>query len=194
CSFRDPVERAYSSYRTMRRDAWTRVGFEETIAKNKIVRESSRYAHYLRKWQDRFGAERVLVCLYDDLAVSPQKYLDRICDFIGIPRFAVDGLAVATERVNTVTHAPRSRRLAQNARNARDWLRLNRWSRTIDLLETLGVWRFCFGRGEEFTSLSPEVDARLRREFLPETEALERLIGRDLSAWKHSATRPDGGG
>ena len=187
CSFRDPVERLYSSYRVMRRDAWTRIGFEETIARNRLVKESSRYTHYLRRWQETFGAERVLVCLYDDLVASPQAYLDRVCEFIGAPRVMVEGRSLATERVNTVTHAPRSRRLAQNARNARDWMRLNRWHRMIDLLDRLGVWRFCFGRGEEFPPLAPEVGVRLRREFLPEIEAFEKLIGRDLSAWKHPA-------
>ncbi len=184
CSFRDPVERLYSAYRVMRRDAWTRVGFEETIAKNQVVKESTRYTHYLRKWQERFGEQSVLVCLYDDLEASPQAYLDSICDFIGAPRVAVEGLALATERINTVTRAPRSRRLAQNARNARDWMRVNRWHRTLDLLNRLGVWRFCFERGEEFPPLAPEIEARLRRQFLPEVESFERLIGRDLSAWK----------
>src|SRR5882757_5559749 len=59
CSLREPVERAYSSYRIMRRDAWTRVGFEETVARNPVIRESSRYAHYLKNWWDRLGRERV---------------------------------------------------------------------------------------------------------------------------------------
>ena len=54
----------------------------------------------------------------------------------------------------------------------------------VHLLEVAGVWKFCFGGGEEFAPLDPEVDARLREHFRPEVEALERLIGRDLSAWK----------
>ncbi len=45
-TLRDPVERAYSSYRVMRRDAWTRVSLEETVAHNRIIRESSRYAYH----------------------------------------------------------------------------------------------------------------------------------------------------
>lgn len=183
-TLRDPVERAYSSYRVMRRDAWTRVSFEETVAKNHIIRESSRYAHHLVNWQRSFGKDRVLVCLYDDLEQSPQKFLNEISDFIGAKRINVEGSRLASERVNTVTHAPRSRKLAQNARNARDWMRLNRWHRTVDLLEHAGVWRFCFGGGEEFAALDPEIDARMREQFRPEIEALERLIGRDLSAWK----------
>jgi hypothetical protein len=190
-TLRDPVERAYSSYRVMRRDAWTRVGFEETVAKNRIIRESSRYAQHLALWQERFGREHVLVCLYDDLEASPQKFLDAICDFIGTPRIKVDGAAIASERVNTVTHAPRSRKLAQNARNARDWMREHRWHRAIDLLERAGVWKFCFGGGEEFGPLDPRAEARLREHFRPEVEALERMLGRDLSAWK--APRTAGG-
>ena len=90
-TLRDPVERAYSSYRVMRRDAWTRVSFEETVAKNRIIRESSRYAHHLGNWQRSFGKDRVLVCFYDDLEQSPQKFLDQICDFIGAKRIKVEG-------------------------------------------------------------------------------------------------------
>jgi hypothetical protein len=185
-TLRDPVERAYSSYRVMRRDAWTRVGFEETVSKNRIIRESSRYAYHLAKWRRSFGIERVLICLYDDLEQRPQKFLDDICDFVGAPRIKVEGSPLASERVNAVTHAPRSRKLAQNARNARDWMRLHRWHSTIEVLEKAGVWKFCFGGGEEFGVLDGNVEARLRAHFRPEVESLERLIGRDLSAWKTS--------
>jgi hypothetical protein len=183
-TLRDPVERAYSSYRVMRRDAWTRVGFEETVATNRIIRESSRYAHHLANWQRSFGKDRVLACLYDDLEESPQRFLDTICDFIGAHHIKVEGSAIASERVNTVTRAPRNRKLAQNARNARDWMRRHRWHRTAELFEHAGVWKFCFGGGEEFGALDPEIDARLRVRFRPEVEALEGLLGRDLSAWK----------
>ena len=187
-TLRDPVERAYSSYRVMRRDAWTRVSFEETVAQNRIIRESSRYAHHLVQWQRSFSKDRVLVCFYDDLEQSPQKFLDRICEFIGTKRIAVEGSPIASERVNTVTHAPRSRKLAQNARNARDWMRLHRWHRAVKLLDQAGVWSFCFGGGEEFAALDPEIDSRLREHFRPEIEALEELVGRDLSAWKVTQT------
>jgi hypothetical protein len=187
-TLRDPVERAYSSYRVMRRDAWTRVSFEETIANNRIIRESSRYAHHLVNWQRSFGDDRVLVCLYDDLERSPQKFLDQISDFIGVKRIVVEGSAIASARVNTVTHAPRSRKLAQNARNARDWMRLHRWHRAVNVLDRAGVWRFCFGGGEEFGALDHEIDARLREHFRPEIEAVERLIARDLSAWKTTSS------
>jgi hypothetical protein len=190
CTFRDPTDRAYSSYRVMRRDVWTRVGFEETVARNAVIRESSRYAHHLAEWQRTFGAERVMVCIYDDLEADPQAYLDRICGFIGVATVKVDVKAAAAERVNAVTHAPRSRRLAQNARNARDWMRTHRWHRALSALERAGVWRFCFGGGEAFPSLDAETEARVREHFRPEVEAFERITGRDLSAWKRPRADP----
>ena len=188
-SLRDPTERAWSSYRTMRRDAWTRAGFIETVMRNPIIRESSRYAFHLESWRRDFGEDRVMVCLYDDLEVDPQAYLDRICEFIGAARIVVRGTAAATERVNTVTEAPRSRRLARSARDARDWLAMHRWHRMGRALEQLGLWRFAFAGGEEFGAIDPSAEARLRLHFRPEVDALEQLLGRDLSVWKNPRPR-----
>jgi len=183
-SLRDPTERAYSSYRVMRRDAWTSVGVEETVATNRIIRESSRYAHHLAYWQRTFGAEGVLVCFYDDLEQSPQAYLDRITDFIGADRIVVEGSPLESKRVNTVRQAPRRPRLAAKARDFRGMLSFRGMHGVVDLFDRLGVWKFFYGGGEEFGALDPQVDARLREHFRPEVEALEKLIGRDLSAWK----------
>jgi len=188
-SLRDPTERAWSSYRTMRRDAWTRAGFEDTVMRSELIRESSRYAFHLANWQRDFGVDQVLACLYDDLETDPQAYLDRICEFIGAAQVAVSGTAAATERVNTVIEAPRNRKLAQSARDARDWLAMHRWKRTSRALERLGVWRFAFAGGEEFGAIDPAVEARLRAYFLPEVEELEALLGRDLDGWKRPRPR-----
>jgi Sulfotransferase family len=183
-TLRDPVDRAWSSYRTMRRDAWTRTSFEETVRTNRVIRESSRYAYHLTNWRRHLGDDRVLVMLYDDLERDPQAYLDQICAFIGIAPITLRGTTGASERVNTVTRAPRSRKLAQNARNARDWMLMHRWNGALRILDTLGVWRFAFGGGEEFGEIDPEIDARLREQFRAEVEGLEAMIDRDLSAWK----------
>jgi hypothetical protein len=183
CTFREPVERAYSHYKLMRHNVWTKVSFEEAVDRHREIGEMNRYAFHLRAWRQVFGAGNVLVCLYDDLEANPQGYLDQVCDFVGIARFELDG-AAASARVNTFPVAPRNRKLAQNARHARDWLRAHRAYRTVKLLERAGVWRFCFEGGEEFPPLEAELEARLKERFRPEVEELERLIDRDLSAWK----------
>ncbi len=185
CTFREPVERAYSHYKLMRHNVWTRASFEEVIARSREIAEMNQYVFNLSGWQETFGREHVLICLYDDLEHDPQGYLDAVCNFIGIPRFSIER-SVASSRFNSFPTAPRNRRLAQNARHVRDRLRRHRAYWLDRLLEQAGVWRFCFDGGETFPPLEAELEKRLKQRFLPEVEALEELIGRDLSAWKVS--------
>jgi hypothetical protein len=191
CTFREPVERAYSHYKLMRHNVWTRASFEEVVASSREIAEMNQYALNLTGWQQTFGPDNVLVCLYDDLEHDSQGYLDAVCNFIGIAPFELER-SVASVRLNSFPTAPRNRRLAQNARHVRDWLRSRRAHRLDRLLDYMGVWVFCFDGGEAFPPLEPELERRLKQRFLPEVEALERLIGRDLSAWKvcHDTTRP----
>jgi hypothetical protein len=183
CTFREPVERAYSHYKLMRHNVWTRASFEEVVSSSREIAEMNQYALNLTGWQQTFGRDNVLVCLYDELEHDPQGYLDMVCDFIGISPFRIPG-DVASARLNSFPTAPRNRRLAQNARHLRDWLRTRRAHRLDRLLEHIGLWAFCFDGGEAFPPLKPELEKRLKQRFLPEVEALEQLIGRDLSAWK----------
>jgi hypothetical protein len=184
CTFRDPVEWLYSFYKLARRNVWTRGDFESYIPEG-----WNRHAANLKLWQDTFGKDNVLVCIYDDLERDPQAYLDPVCDFIGIARIDISQSAIARKRVNTFQHTPRNLYLARKARKWRDWLKRREAWRTINLLSSAGVWRFCFERGEEFPPLDPAVEARVRRRFVREVEALEELIGRDLSAWKQPQPR-----
>jgi Sulfotransferase domain len=183
-TLRDPVERAYSYYRMLRRYAWVKVGFEQAVEQREDIRDCNRYAYHLSEWQRLFGKEHVCVLLYDDLKASPQDYVDCFCDFISAPRVKLDDRIKLTDEVNGVGRAPRSKHLAQNARNLQIWLDDNDWWRTRDLLERWGVWRFCYGGGEQFPALDHRLDTRLRELFVPEVEQLEQLIGRDLSVWK----------
>src|SRR5262249_51772332 len=183
CTFREPVDRAYSHYKLMRHNVWTRASFEDVVEQSQEIAEMNQYALNLSGWQQTFGRDNVLICLYDDLERYPQRYLDEICDFLAVPRFAL-APALASVRSNSFPTAPRNRRLAQNARHARDWLRRRRAYWLDRLLDQAGIWEFCFDGGERFPALEPELEKRLKQRFLPEVEALERLIERDLSAWK----------
>jgi hypothetical protein len=69
------------------------------------------------------------------------------------------------------------------------WLQSRQAYGVSNLLERAGVWDYCYGRGEPFGRLTPEQEQRLRERYLPEVEALEKLLGIDLSAWKKPQTR-----
>jgi hypothetical protein len=190
CTLRDPVERLYSFYRLMRHNGWTRATMEELAQSDTPGTEASRYAYYLGRWRERFGAERVLVALYDDLESGAQRFLDEICGFIGIVPIALEGSPLLGKRVNSVTRGPRIALLAEQAWRLRRWLEARKAAAAITLLRKTGVWRFSFRGGGEFGPLDPALDSRLRERFRSEIEALEEILGRDLSAWK----RPSGAG
>ena len=186
-SLRDPVERAYSHYKLMRCRAYTKAGLEDFLATRPQVTGANRYAFHLADWFARFGREQVLVLLYDDLRKDQQAYFDRVCDFLGIARASLAGAKGLHDSVNSFSTMPRSHKLAQNARHVRVYLKRNRAYRTINLLDRIGAWEFCFGGGELYPRLTPEQDARVRARFAPEVEALEELLKIDLSAWKRTS-------
>ena len=192
CTLRDPVKWLYSFYRLMRRAGRIKVSMEEAVEKHyDLIWSRTRFAFLTAWWQATFGRDNVLVLIIDDLESDPQRFLDRVCDFIGIASFPLDPSAARGDGANLITHAPKSKRMAQNAYHFMEWLRERRMYRTMDLLERAGVWRYCLERGEKFMPLEPVFEARLRELLRPEVYALECLLERDLSAWKYPRASVD---
>ena len=189
CSFRDPVERAYSNYRMLRRNLFTKVEFERAATTRGDLLESSRYGTHLAQWFESFGRERVLVLIYDDLEASPQAFLDSVADFIGIARFPVSASRVGAERVNTADTQPLSPRLARVARDLVAWFTTRRYHRAARLVHQNRVIRYLAEGGDRFPPLAADVAQRMREYYRPEVELLEKLIGRDLSSWKSGRQR-----
>jgi hypothetical protein len=189
-TLRDPVDRIYSHYQLLRREGWVgAISFEQTLADHERwadragnLLSNSRYAHHLGRWLKVFGQQRTLVMLHDDLEARPQDYLDRVCAFIGIRSIDLAQSRYANERVNRMTLAPRSPRLAKRARQLRTALERRRMPAVRTLLKPL--FDYCAGGGEPYAPMLPATEAALRERLRPEIEALEKLIDRDLSAWK----------
>ena len=184
CTLRDPVDRLYSSDRLMRQKGRTSLSFEKALLKHRQMLDSCRYEFHVLAWQEKFGADNVLVVLNDDLSADPQNYLDCITNFIGIPRITLTDATATRRSDNTIETAPRSIWVANRARKFRFWLGSRQFYRTRRFLTTAGVWRLCFEGGEKFAPLDPSVKDRLRSLLKPEVEALEHLLRRDLSRWK----------
>ena len=184
-TMRDPVDRLYSMYKLLRHTAAVRRGtLEETLNLWPSMAKGNRYASHLQGWFDQFGRENILVTMYDELRSDPQQYLNRVTGFVGIDRIALSDRPGIRDDVYAFHRAPRNRKLARNASRVKHWLKGRQAYGVINLLERAGVWQFCGGRGEAFPPLTPEQDARLRQRYLPEVEALENMLGIDLSAWK----------
>jgi hypothetical protein len=191
CTLRDPVRRLFSHYRQLRREGFLgKVTLEQAIESHRKwdgpgnMFSVSRYVQNIHAWQEKFGADRLLVVLYDDLEDNPQAYLDQVTRFIGIPAIDLGNSNVGGVKINEMNEAPRSYRLARRARVFREWLRQRKLYFISEKCDPL--WNYCFGRGEAFPAADPEMEASLRDYFRPEVEALETLLTRDLTRWKES--------
>jgi hypothetical protein len=188
-TLRNPVDVAFSAYKMITHYAWARGSFDEVLKSRPGLAGGNRYAFHLCKWFETFGRENVLVTMYDELRAQPQSYLDRVTDFIGIERIALSARPEIRDDVHSFARAPRSHKLARNARKMMYWMQGHQAYGAINLLERAGVWDFCYGRGAPFGRLAPEQEQQLRERYLPEVEALEELLGIDLSAWKKPQVR-----
>jgi hypothetical protein len=183
-TIRNPVGRTYSVYKLLRHYGLARKTFDQLLIAWPDIGAGNRYATNLEAWFESFGRENVLVTIYDEMRTAPQTYVNRVCDYMDVPRVVLSQLRDLGDDVNSFARAPRYRRLARRATTVLNWLNGHQAYRVVDALERAGVWEFCHGRGEPFPPLTLEQEARLRERYLPEVEALEELLMIDLSAWK----------
>jgi Sulfotransferase domain len=186
CTLRDPVARAWSWYRLLHREGRIRANFEDEIVNGSEpqLREANRYAFHLRAWRDRFGSSNVGVFLYDDLVADQQCFTDSLLRFLGLPPVAITPELSGHLMRNEANSDCRSPSLAYCAWRLRIQLKSMRADGAVQRLKSMGLWQFCFSGGETFAPLAAHTEARVRKFFTPEVEALEELLGRDLTVWK----------
>lgn len=186
CTFRDPVPRLYSLYRVLRRNGTVNSPFERAIHEDGELLETSRYAFYLKAWLHRFGERNVLITFYGDLISDPRAYVESFCKFIGVEPPDPARIPVRKIESSEAFGVPRFRWLNRVAAVARETLVDRKLGCVVKLFRRLGVRRF-LDKGS-FPALDSAAEARLRAELEPEVEALERLLGCDLSHWKRRET------
>jgi hypothetical protein len=187
CIFRDPVERILSLYRLKRAYGLIPWSFEQAIVEDPELMDTSRYGAHFRAWQKALGPQQVLATIYDDLRDNPQAFVDRLVDFIGVPRFTLTPLQ--NRRVHgseSMTH-PRSYIRTRTATRVADWLKAQRFNKVVATIRDSRLRQFFLSGGRPFADPPSEFAARLYELFRPEVEELEAILKRDLAAWKSTA-------
>ena len=187
CIFRDPVDRLLSLYRLKRAYGLIPWSLEQAIVNDPELMCTSRYSAHLRAWQNALGQHQVLATIYDDLLHDPQGFLDRLVDFIGVPRFALTPLQNRWVHGSENLAHPRSYARTRNATRVADWLNGQRFDKLVALIRDSPLRQFFLSGGRPFADPPSEFAARLYELFRPEVEELEAILKRDLGAWKSTA-------
>ena len=187
---RQPVDRAFAHWSHFRSAGGEPLAdFAEAVRQEAARQEAGfpftyrylawgRYCEQLRPYYERFGRERVLVHLYDDLCTDPDAVVRATLRFLdldeshGVPR---------VERHNEMP-VPRIPAL-QRALEGR-----GRAGRAVRTVLRPGPRQAAAGWTRAHLSHKPAIDPDLRAEltadFAEETDRLEELIGRDLARWR----------
>lgn len=189
-TLREPVGRTVSLWHHHVAKGRAPRDFRQAVRAMPRIVESGRYAVHLSRWIERFGADRVLVELIDDVDARPQEVLDRVTAFLGAGPMRVDE---AGERVGAAT-MPRHPRLAAAAARAATALRARRLHWLPELGKRLGLKRVFSGAEHDMPRLAPGDAAWLAEEFASDVAFVERLLGRELPSWRAAAPHSAGAG
>lgn len=175
CVLRHPVERVVSHVLMAIRSGAVKEPLPEAVNRPEYL-EPSLYAKHLENYSACFPREAIHVCILNDLMASTQESLTEIFTFIGVdPNFHPDVLSK-----ENVGGLPRSmllnRLLSGRGLNAA----LKRVLPSMATKRLIGLRAKTFKR----VRLPDAARQRVLAVTRSDTEALERYLQRDLSAWK----------
>jgi Sulfotransferase domain len=184
CTLRNPVDRVLSLYRLKRAYGLIRWTFEEALKRDPELMESSRYTDHLRAWKTTFGNAQILVAVHEDVGIDAQSYVDKLVDFIGVPRFQLPPRQHQRVLSSEEMTEPRNYYLTRGANLLAEWSKARRLDSMVALAKRAGMIKLFVGGGPAFAEMSSFERSRLRNLFRPEIETLETMLNRDLSIWK----------
>jgi len=191
CIFRHPLERALSLYRLKRAYGMISCSFEDAVIFDPELLESGKYATHLKSWYELMGSEKVLVTFYEQLRDTSQEYVDRLADFIGIPRFGLKSEQKTPVHRSDAYSQPKNPVLTRIAVALANQLKAGHLDRMALALRNSALGRNFLSGGEPFEPVSPTISRAVLDMFRPEVEDLEAMLNVDLSAWKSTETEDD---
>ncbi|MGC2639630.1 MAG: sulfotransferase [Acidobacteriaceae bacterium] len=182
--FRHPVERLVSLYRLKRAYGLLGWNLEAALDRDPELIASSRYATHFARWQQRFPGRQLFAAFYDDLSADPQLFVDRIADFVGISRIPLRDDQRPHVAATAHLSEPRSYLATRLATAAAEWCKAQGLGRLVAEVRNSALMKVLVGGGAPFPEIPPAMMQRILHTVLPEIDALEGMLDRDLSAWK----------
>jgi len=182
--FRHPVERLISLYRLKRAYGLLGWDLEAALDRDPELMASSRYATHFARWQQLFPESQLYAALYDDLSANPQLFLDRIADFVGLPRVNLRDDQLPRVAATAHLSEPRSYLATRVATAAAEWCKAQGLGQLVAEVRNSSLMKILVGGGAPFREIPADMMQHILHTVLPEIDALEGMLDRDLSAWK----------
>jgi len=181
---RNPVKRAYSSYRLHRgMSIIDDISFEQAVEQEAVYVDMGLYAKQLKRYLEYFSKEQLLVIIFEDLIRQPDEEFKRIFRFLGVSD--IEGIVYSGRGTNE-SSAMRSRGIHKAAFKFTRFMVNARMGFIIDWLRRLGVHAFVTRMNSPPSTCAPMKDGtavELMAIFRDDIRDLEGLLELDLSRW-----------
>ena len=191
---RDPVDRAYSLYWYAKKYllAERSSSFESAIKENENAYiDSGKYYKHLKNYYDLFPSKNIKVIFVDDLKTNPIGVMGDLYAFLNVSSEFVAPSINIKKNSSKQTRFRWLRKLIESISSVSLFFKKIKLYFIIDLLRKLRIESLIFYVLNKLNVVSfvppkmnPETEKALRVKFRGDIENLEKLLKRDLSAWK----------
>ena len=155
------------------------------FAKNEGYMDRGMYYKHLKRYYDLFPEENIKVLFQDDVKADPISVVREIYEFLGVNSdFVPENLS----KKIASAYRSRSGRLKKIARKALDIVKSLGFEDVVSRkIVTHFIYRIYMKvtlTQSPYTPLSKEQKRELTKYFIEDIENLEKLLNKDLSAWK----------
>ena len=176
---RNPVERAYSDYCMLyRRGEVTgdiRYHLDPRTSADQRFLAGGQYHRQLRTFYELFPESQLLVQFFEDVRSDPLVQLNQTRVFLGLAPVAAVPLAEA--KIKDKSTPMLGPTLRWSLRPLKPWVASLRHRPSFQRLHGF------FARETKYPELGVDLRRRLLDHYVPDIEALGKMIGRDLSFW-----------
>jgi hypothetical protein len=175
---RDPVARFVSHYKHVRARGKVSGPISDAIADDSWFVDVSRYASHLDEYYKRFGADDILLVLFEDILADPAGVLKTVCSFLEIDAaWPFEGLSAGRNPTRGMKFRLFERRVKESMPLAARCIKL------IPKRLRLAVSGMLSRAGDASVSLSSR-ERKLLLSYLKEDMLkLENIYGVDTSRW-----------
>ncbi len=178
---RDPIDRTHSHYLYLVRSGLTRAPFEQALEDFPELIDNSLYAKHLGPYFDIFPRARIKVLYFDQLKSDSAGFAAEAFRFLELP--VPDDLAYDSKVLPA--SKPRSYLLAKTAKMGANLARDLGLAPLVGRVKNSRLAKLLYKpyAKDEKPVMQSETRAHLKQVFRPDVDALERLLGVNLSHW-----------
>jgi len=183
---RNPVKRAYSSYRLHRgMEVIDEMSFEQALEQESLYVEMGLYAKQLKHYLNYFDKKQILVVVFEQLIKDPEKEFMRIFDFLAVN--STPGIDYSARNTNE-SSTMRSKKLHKLAFKFTQFLINAGLGFVLHRLRHLGIHKLVNRVNSASSKCAPmlaETETQLMKRFSDDIHELESMLEIDLSVWRN---------